>query len=349
MVIYSHRTLSFLRSALLLISAVLFTACASAAEESVRQQAAPDIFVIGDIHGDYDAYMAVLRDAELVDKKGRWSGGKARLVQTGDVPDRGPETRKILDHLMKLEKQAARKGGAVIALIGNHEAMNITGDLRYVTPSEYQAFVGSKSKQARNKFYTNNREAFATKYQSPDVDTALDEAQLRAAFDRDYPLGYVEHRRAWGPNGKYGAWVMSHDALHIMDDTLFLHGGLSQEYITLSVDEINHAIRDALQNDPQADILNGDNSPLWYRGNAIETQAGAAEIAALLDTYDVARIIIGHTPQTDGIKTLYDGKVIIVDTGMSAYYKGTRSYLRLDGEGITAINDSSGQLLESRP
>ena len=346
---YSHRTPRLLRAGLLLISAVLFTACATAAEVSLRQQAAPAVFVIGDIHGDYNAYMAVLRDAELVDKKGRWSGGKARLVQTGDVPDRGPETRKILDHLIKLEKQAARKGGAVIALIGNHEAMNITGDLRYVTPSEYQAFVGSKSNQVRNKFYTNNREAFAAKYQSPEADTTLDEAQLRSAFDHDYPLGYVEHRRAWGPKGKYGAWIVSHDALHIIDDTLFLHGGLSQDYVTLSVAEINAAIRNALQNDPQADILNGDNSPLWYRGNAIETPEGALEIAAVLDAYDVARIIIGHTPQTDGIKSLYDGKVIIVDTGMSAYYKGTRSYLRLDGEGITAINDSTGQLLESRP
>ena len=52
------------------------------------------IVAVGDIHGDYGNYIEVLRAAGLVDKKGKWSGGKTHLVQTGDIPDRGPDTGK---------------------------------------------------------------------------------------------------------------------------------------------------------------------------------------------------------------------------------------------------------------
>ena len=68
-----------------------------------------------------------------------WSGGATHLVQLGDVPDRAPDTRKILDLLMRLEPQARRAGGYVHALIGNHEAMNVYGDLRYVSEGEIAA------------------------------------------------------------------------------------------------------------------------------------------------------------------------------------------------------------------
>lgn len=57
-------------------------------------------------------------------------------MQTGDVPDRGPDSRKVMDLLMDLEKQARKAGGIVHALLGNHEVMNMVGDLRYVTPED---------------------------------------------------------------------------------------------------------------------------------------------------------------------------------------------------------------------
>ena len=83
---------------------------------------------VGDVHGDYDQLAAVLKSAGLIDEQGNWSGGKTHLVQNGDVLDRGPDSRKAMDLLMRLEKQAAEAGGYVHALIGNHEAMNVYGD-----------------------------------------------------------------------------------------------------------------------------------------------------------------------------------------------------------------------------
>ena len=73
----------------------------------------------------------------LVDDNGRWIGGDTVLVQTGDVVDRGPDSLKIIQDLMRLQREAPRAHGQVIALVGNHEAMNLTGDLRYVSAGDY--------------------------------------------------------------------------------------------------------------------------------------------------------------------------------------------------------------------
>src|ERR1700690_2853223 len=83
------------------------------------------IVAVGDVHGDYEQLVIVLKSAGLIDDGENWPGGKTHLVQNGDVLDRGPDSRKAMDLLIKLEKQAAAAGGQVHALIGNHESMNV--------------------------------------------------------------------------------------------------------------------------------------------------------------------------------------------------------------------------------
>ncbi|HEX8256410.1 MAG TPA: metallophosphoesterase, partial [Allosphingosinicella sp.] len=100
------------------------------------------IVAIGDLHGDHAAWRQIAAAAGLIDQAGRWAGGRAILVQTGDVTDRGPDSLKIIRDLRRLQSEAQRAGGRVIAVVGNHEAMNVTGDLRYVHPGEYAAFRG---------------------------------------------------------------------------------------------------------------------------------------------------------------------------------------------------------------
>ena len=78
-------------------------------------------------------------------EKLNWAAGKTHLVQIGDVLDRGPDSRKAMDLLMKLEGQAADAGGAVHPLIGNHEAMVLLNDWRYVHPAEELAFGGAEA------------------------------------------------------------------------------------------------------------------------------------------------------------------------------------------------------------
>ncbi|HYN01697.1 MAG TPA: metallophosphoesterase, partial [Vicinamibacteria bacterium] len=72
---------------------------APAADDSCRVPDAPRVVAVGDVHGSYDNLVTILRFAGLVDAKDKWAGGKAHLVQTGDLLDRGTDGRKVLDLL----------------------------------------------------------------------------------------------------------------------------------------------------------------------------------------------------------------------------------------------------------
>ena len=68
------------------------------------------IVAIGDVHGEYTNFLALLREAELVNRRGNWIAGTTHLVQLGDIPDRGPDTDKVIKLLKQLEIQAAKAG-----------------------------------------------------------------------------------------------------------------------------------------------------------------------------------------------------------------------------------------------
>ena len=169
------------------------------------------IVAIGDVHGGYQQFVSLLQSTGLIDAKDKWIGGKTHLVQTGDVVDRGPESRKVMDLLMQLDRQARKTGGYVHALIGNHEAMNIYGDLRYVWPEEYEAFRESNSTRIRDFFYKRYVEEMKESSQ-PQGLPEFDEAYQRD-WESRHPLGYFEHRFQFGPNGEYGKWIRGHNTV----------------------------------------------------------------------------------------------------------------------------------------
>jgi len=131
------------------------------------------VVAIGDIHGDFEAFVGILQRARLVDPGGRWSGGNATLVQTGDFLDRGPKARAVMDLLMTLQREANRQSGRVIVLMGNHEAMNVYGDLRYVTDNDYAGFADDKTAARHKSVYASRPPASssAAKRSMPRVGT----------------------------------------------------------------------------------------------------------------------------------------------------------------------------------
>ena len=139
---------------LLPFSYVLIFCNYSAAEKAIEDEWSDiaRIVAIGDIHGSYKNYIQILNDSGLIDDNGSWIGEDTHLVQVGDLPDRGPDTAKIIKHLQKLEIEAVREGGMIHLLIGNHEFMNVIGDLRYVHAGEYEAFVTSRSTKLRDAY-----------------------------------------------------------------------------------------------------------------------------------------------------------------------------------------------------
>lgn len=85
------------------------------------------VFAVSDIHGYLGPFQAALREAGLVDEEARWSTSSTDLVVLGDVIDRGPDSRGVIDYLLQLGPQVQAAGGELTVLIGNHEQMLIQG------------------------------------------------------------------------------------------------------------------------------------------------------------------------------------------------------------------------------
>ncbi|HEY2382883.1 MAG TPA: metallophosphoesterase [Terriglobia bacterium] len=312
---------------------------------SAAAPAAPErVVAIGDIHGDFDAFTGILQRAHLIDPMLRWAGENATLVQLGDFLDRGPKARQVMDLLMSLQKSAPRQGGRVIVLMGNHEAMNLYGDFRYVTANDYASFAQDRVSAKRHQTLYPGR-----------------------------PAGFSERCEALSADGIYGKWIRTLPAIVRINDSIFLHGGINPELASSTVEELNNSIAaeirsfDAFKDymvhrnlaQPcstldelisaarngikQAKGKDGDrmkafltyatwlsinpNGPLWFRGYAEWTDAeGAPQIEKLIKAFDVSRFVVGHTPQPGNIVSRFDGKVYLIDTGMlSGYVPGGRA------------------------
>lgn len=322
----------------LMLAALMIAATIAA---PARAQASPRIVAVGDLHGDYEAYRAILGAADLIDARGRWTGGDAVFVQTGDIVDRGPDSLKVIRDLGRLKRQARRAGGRVVTLVGNHEAMNITGDLRYVHPGEYAAFADESSERRRERLYQANRAAIEASYRARDpamTDEAVKQAWLEAT-----PLGQIEHRAAWSPEGELGRWAIGNPAALVIGDTLFVHGGIGASYAHLSIEEINRRTASALaaRDVSPGAIINDPLGPLWYRGllaGGGESPVARHELDAILRLYGVRRMVVGHTPILGGIALLHGGRLIRIDTGIAPFYGGKRTYLEIrDGEAIPHV------------
>ena len=327
-------------------AALVSASLASAQSTTPTPVAAPAVRIVavGDLHGDFAAWTAIAKGAGLIDAKGHWAGGKTILVQTGDVVDRGPDSIDILRQLQSLQREAARVGGKVVALIGNHEAMNMTGDLRYVSAGEFAGFVDARSSARRERYYGDHRATLEADAHLKDP--SLSPLAIHDAWIKATPLGLVEHGEAWKPDGSIGKWVIANDAVALIGSTLFLHGGISPKFASLRPAEINRRVKAALavQDTTDTAIINDSLGPLWYRGLIVpgDPAKGVAALSAdqqvtlALKAQGAARIVVGHTPIISGISIRSGGRLIDIDTGISVAYGGKLSYLEIVGDKVSA-------------
>ncbi len=199
------------------------------------------VVAVGDVHGAYPEFVAILQRVGLIDSGRQWIGGASVLVQTGDVPDHGPQTRAVLDLLMELERQAQKQSGRVIPLLGNHEVMNMIGDVRYVSVEDYQTFANDQSEKVRAQAYQERMKFLQERGQRRG-----DDEVARQQWMAEHPLGFFELRDAYGPQGQYGRWLRQHDAIGQVGDVLFMHGGLNPKLHFSNIEELNNRIRSDL-------------------------------------------------------------------------------------------------------
>ena len=153
----------------------------------------------------------LLRETGIVDAQDRWAAGRTHVVSLGDLLDRGADSRKVMDLLMRLQGEAAAAGGQVHVVLGNHEAMNLLGDLRYVDAGRIR---GLRRRGV-------GRRARAT---AQGVGSGAGRARAPRST-RSFRRAIFGHRAAFGPQGKYGQWLLSLPVAITVNDTLFMHAG----------------------------------------------------------------------------------------------------------------------------
>jgi calcineurin-like phosphoesterase family protein len=238
--------LSTLRAGVFVLVSLVSANQASAGPAKTPAETPEAVVAIGDVHGDFDDFVALLQHIGLIDAQNHWTGNKTTFVQVGDLLDRGPKPRQVLDFMMALEKEAPKSGGRVVPLLGNHEMMNIMGDLRYVTPENYASFADSKSEERQKSAYQqyikwrDSHKALLAELPQP---MELTEAEWMAR----HPQGFVEQREAFAPDGSYGKWLREHAPLAKIGSVIFLHGGIHPNLAHLKLDTINAHVHDEIK------------------------------------------------------------------------------------------------------
>ena len=319
------------------------------------------IVAIGDVHGAFDNFVAILRAAGLIDNRRQWTGGKTVFVQTGDVLDRGPASKEAIDLLRKLEKEAPAAGGLVLPLLGNHEVMRLVSDRRYISTGEYNAFKTPDSNGLRDRAYEflvteNAKRAKA-------AGEPFDPRAFRKVFYDQNPPGAVEMQIAFGPEGDYGRWVRDRKIVARINGIVFLHGGLTPEVAAMGCEGINRTAQQEMQGqmppaDPMKALITTPEGPLWYRGlidnGAAPGPADESEIDAALKAIDARAIVVGHTVSAPDyrIRPSSKGRIVQIDTGMLGgdFFPGGRpSALEIKGDTWTAIYLDGRQPVNRRP
>jgi len=286
------------------------TAAATPKLAALRPVRAPGrVVAIGDLHGDLTATRRAFRTSKVIDEADQWIGGNSVVVQTGDVLDRGNEERPLLEWLERLTDVAKAGGGALYRLNGNHEVMNVAGDLRYVTDDGFAAFAEyAQTANAR---------------------------QLH-----ELPAAQRGRLVAFLPGGPWARRLAAYPAVLIVNDSVFTHGGLTPKHVSFGLEQLNTELSAWMRGTGKlSPVLAGDEAPYWNRtyGDAV-SDADCQTLEAILTQLSVKRLVIGHTPQKGGVSFACNEHVIRIDVGLSSFY-GTNpsSVLEINGDQVSVL------------
>jgi len=232
--------LFFVVCCLLLVSATVPASTAAAQDPGRR------IVAIGDVHGTYESLVDVLSVTGLVDGNLAWSGGDSVLVQTGDLLDWGSGVQQVLDLMMRLQGEARAAGGEVIVLLGDHEVLNILGELRDVSPEAMASFAEEEPTEMMRGAFEEFVQAYLRMEQGYGQATRSKKEELRDNWIASQAPGRVEYLRAMGPDGIYGKWLRTLPVTATVGDVLFMHASIAPQLAAWSPDAINQRLTDEI-------------------------------------------------------------------------------------------------------
>jgi hypothetical protein len=272
--------------------------------ESGELTGVDSVYVVGDVHGEHDRVRGLLANAGLVDAEGRWSGGRSHVVFLGDVFDRGSEVTRTLWLMYRLEHEARAAGGGAHVVLGNHETMVFTDDLRYVAPKELLV---------ARLHGVSYRELF-------DIRTSLLGRWLatRPVLMRvDGAL--LAHGGVTPEVSPYSVAALNDSARSYLAEDLFYRWAdttwaLAHDSATAEAVRDRYAdvvVMDSASVARRMTLLFDERGVLWYRGYVQSDTLGAALDRALAN-FRADVHVVGHTP-VPTISELYDGRLLAVD------------------------------------
>lgn len=273
-----------------------------------------NVIAISDIEGNFNAFSSFLIANKVIDKNFNWIFEDGHLVLVGDFMDRGLNVTQCLWLIYKLECQAELNNGKVHFVIGNHEAMNLQGNLKYVA-DKYKGLIQKLT----------NKKNFSEGY--------------KKLYNNQFVLG---------------KWLKSKNVVQKINKTLYVHGGISPEIMNmkLGLEEINKIARENIsenlygktEGNQKANLIMGRIGPLWYRGMAKEykeyyKKMNINEFDEILRFYEVEQIVIGHTV-VDDIDLDFNKNLIKIDVkhGKEKHSGNTKGIL-IEGDSVFKIND----------
>jgi hypothetical protein len=264
-----------------------------------------DVYALGDVHGDYERLVTLLAAAEVIEGKPdhprevRWAAGKAVLVCTGDLIDKGKHSLKVLAFFQALQAAAAKAGGRVIVTMGNHEA-------------EFLADPGNPKAQEFVKEL---------------ADKQIKPAEVAAGRDA---LGVGIFLRGLPFAARVNDWFFAHAGdtrRHTLKQLrLELEEGVDAHgYKLILLEGKKEDPRLALRALLDARL---HPAPWWQEGKDEPDRKGRDRLAGYVQALGVNHLVIGHQPGrvtfADGSRrpqgTMhqhYDGLIFLIDVGMS--------------------------------
>jgi hypothetical protein len=264
------------------------------------------VIVLADVHGDYKKLTSTLVSVGLVnsDAPYHWQENNHDiLVLLGDIVDRGPDTKTCLQAIMTWSTQAQRNGGRVVPLLGNHELMAMTDVTRYVSKKDFKSFGGISTR-----------------------------------------------KHAFEPNGMFGAWLRCWNIAVVVGNDVYVHAGLLPKWLSKRLEEdsnedeervrarvrvrrgsieidspleaINDNSRRALMEEDYDHELFKSKGPLWdrYFARGTDTQDVCYKLDKTLYLLNATRMVVGHTRQHIAVGIRCEGRLLLLDTGMSQAY-----------------------------
>jgi hypothetical protein len=233
------------------------------------------MLVLSDIEGNFTALRKLLQANHVIDDSLNWTFEKGHLVLVGDFVDRGTMVMEVLWFIYGLEEKAKAAGGYVHYILGNHEIMNMSNDLRYVQ-ERYMQHAALMNKPYMQLFGADAEIGrwLATKNVAERIGDIL--------FMHAGISSYVNN--------------LSIPLKELNDIVRPLYTDTMYDY-----------------KDQRLNVLYSDFGPFWYRGYYTGNKATMAQVDSTLNFYRVDHITTGHTIVANEIRSFYDGKLFDTD------------------------------------